>query len=393
MNKDRTLFTIPINEINIKDIYDFCRFGVSESTIVEYKESLTDSVKEKIVKTIVSMANTDGGLILIGVKEGKGGGVNTVSGITDNDSKQIIVNLCSSHLQPAYCPEIQIIPMENGKVVLFIRINMDLVYSIPIFYREKGFFVRRDGCNLVATPDEIKLLFKKNEQAGEDYNKQPDYDLPVKHTGEFHWYSIKISFPIRRLSSQEKWIWKSDQIKQLKEDMENHKINDKRIWVKRFCPHTDKDYQIEISRNLECVRFSSYAIRTAIQPDGVQFMVCFYSRGHIVAFTGFPGDIKSTLKKEIIKEVSIAVYPILDLFTKLEMKKYYKYYLPEGERYDLEVQVNGCYPETTSVKSIEPEKITKEYIALFLASYGHMDYENDLEGLNIKSLIEIYNQD
>ena len=83
MNKDRTLFTIPINEINIKDIYDFCRFGVSESTIVEYKESLTDSVKEKIVKTIVSMANTDGGLILIGVKEGKGGGVNTVSGITE----------------------------------------------------------------------------------------------------------------------------------------------------------------------------------------------------------------------------------------------------------------------------------------------------------------------
>lgn len=61
----RSLFTTPVDDLSFKDIKDFCAQGVPEGERVEYKEQFN----EKIGQTIAAMANTDGGVILVGVGE------------------------------------------------------------------------------------------------------------------------------------------------------------------------------------------------------------------------------------------------------------------------------------------------------------------------------------
>jgi len=59
------LYTKPINEIAWDDIEDFCNQRITEGLHLDYKRDFP----QKLEKTISAMANTFGGIILIGVKE------------------------------------------------------------------------------------------------------------------------------------------------------------------------------------------------------------------------------------------------------------------------------------------------------------------------------------
>ncbi len=138
-SKFRSLFHLPLSEIKIGDIKSFCDQKIPEGSTIDYKEEL---IKEKILPTIAAMANTDGGLILVGVSEereygGRRSYPGLVKGINNKNPKQTIINWCYAFLQPAFCPEIQEIPVGDGeKVVVFIRIDPKLVPELPVFCRD-----------------------------------------------------------------------------------------------------------------------------------------------------------------------------------------------------------------------------------------------------------------
>jgi len=386
MNKDKSLFTIPIDEISIEDIRNFCSLNIQENAVVEYKENFADSVKDKVIKTIAAMANTDGGLILLGVREGKNCKEPAIIGITGTNLKQTIFNKCHSDIQPPYCPEVQEIPIDNEKVILFIRINRDYVPSLPVFHREHGFQVRRDSQTRPATLNEIKWLSNENEQRE---NRRLKRGINMFDTVGFRWYNISICLPLRRYTGLETQIWTGDKIIQIKEVIENHSVNDTKIWIKRFCPRTNENCQIQYRPGDKCITFSSFENNSIPQPDGAQFKMHFYPQDCVIeVIMGFLSDSINPTKKEIMKEVGITVYSVLDLLTVLEVEKYFQDYLPEGGEYILDVRANGGLPESKKVNSIEPERLTKEYIHLFLASRGHMVYEEDLEKLDIKALFD-----
>lgn len=59
------IYTKPILEISWNDVEDFCRNRVPEGTYLDYKEDFPSQLE----KTISALANTLGGIILIGVAE------------------------------------------------------------------------------------------------------------------------------------------------------------------------------------------------------------------------------------------------------------------------------------------------------------------------------------
>src|SRR6266849_6417511 len=61
------LYVKPADQITWNDIESFCQQGLPEGAYLDYKEDFPKNLE----KTIAAMANTLGGIILIGVEEDK----------------------------------------------------------------------------------------------------------------------------------------------------------------------------------------------------------------------------------------------------------------------------------------------------------------------------------
>lgn len=64
-----SLFNIPIQELDIANIISFCDQKIPEGLRVEYKKDFPKNLK--LVETICAFANTQGGILLVGVKADK----------------------------------------------------------------------------------------------------------------------------------------------------------------------------------------------------------------------------------------------------------------------------------------------------------------------------------
>ena len=115
------LSTKPISEVTWDDIEEFCQEQHSECANVEYKENFPKNLE----KTLSAMANTIGGIVLIGVKETNESkpelplvGINFERGLKER-VQQIIVD----NITPLFQPEVEVIKNQTGdKAIVFIRI-------------------------------------------------------------------------------------------------------------------------------------------------------------------------------------------------------------------------------------------------------------------------------
>jgi predicted HTH transcriptional regulator len=122
---DRSLFLLPSDKINWNDIQAFLDQHLEESSVLDYTEIKSEKACEGVLKIIVAMANTDGGIILVGVSKGLED-VNRPGSPVGIELKyvDILKNKCRSLLQPAFVPEmVQIAIPNDEKIILLIRIN------------------------------------------------------------------------------------------------------------------------------------------------------------------------------------------------------------------------------------------------------------------------------
>ncbi|MGB8644452.1 MAG: ATP-binding protein [Anaerolineae bacterium] len=157
---DHSLFWLPANAITYKRILEFVEEHLDETAVLEYKE-IGVSNKEKafreVLETIAAMANTDGGIILFGVRE-ENGKAKDITGVDPQDQDPIR-DKCNSLLQPAFVPEI--IPVTEpatNKCVLVIRIHPDR-HPHPVVLRDKGVQVRVGNRNGYADLYRLQQLF------------------------------------------------------------------------------------------------------------------------------------------------------------------------------------------------------------------------------------------
>jgi hypothetical protein len=159
------LFTKPVEEITYEDLETFAHTEPIEGERLDWKEELTPRTAE----TIAAMANTEGGLILVGAAEREVAGQRTKQlawpprrGVTVG-VRDALASICqSAYRPPDYLPRSKLVPIKarEGEHVLVIRIDQR---SAPrwVWHRERGFLVRTADQNRPATPERIAQLLSE----------------------------------------------------------------------------------------------------------------------------------------------------------------------------------------------------------------------------------------
>jgi len=142
------LYVKKINEITFQDVQNFCYQKIKENEILEYKSDFTKNLD----KVISAMANTYGGIIIIGIEDNDGfpqppfDGIDFVSGLAER-----ITQIDISNIYPPVFPEIQVCLLENNKTFVVIRISES--NATPHYIKQKTRAYVRTGN--VCTPEKI----------------------------------------------------------------------------------------------------------------------------------------------------------------------------------------------------------------------------------------------
>ena len=134
------LYSKAIASISWSDIERFCEQGTTENTYLEYKGDFPDD----LAKTIAAMANTFGGLILIGVDETDAGvpqlplkGVEVQRGLEER-----VLNIILDSMTPPAIPEIATCP--NGtseRAIVVIRVPQS-EHAPHALHRNSAVYIR-----------------------------------------------------------------------------------------------------------------------------------------------------------------------------------------------------------------------------------------------------------
>ena len=148
------IFTEPIASLTWQDICQFCELSLPESISVDYKRELPAEIE----RTIAAMANSNGGLIAIGVDEDR----NTTRPISppcglapERGLVEKITNVCISNISPPIVPDIGVVKDDNtGKVVVIVRVQQS--HQAPhAISKSTRVYLRRGSVN---SPEELASL-------------------------------------------------------------------------------------------------------------------------------------------------------------------------------------------------------------------------------------------
>lgn len=167
-----SLFDMDLDQITYRDIEEFCLQGLPESVRLDYKRDLSNVSPEKqIVKAVSAFANTQGGIVLYGVRtRGKTKYPEWPSdGMTaPPDFEKRITRWCIEHIDPPIVPMIGYVPNPSHSGRAFGVIRVELSRFTPHIVEDgTRIYVRRaDNSDPVdATFQEIELLRNQRERA------------------------------------------------------------------------------------------------------------------------------------------------------------------------------------------------------------------------------------
>lgn len=115
------IYTAPSGEITWKAVEEFCAQGIPEGAYLDYKVDFPTD----LARTIAAMGNTIGGVILVGVQEGKNGKpVVPITGIPmERGLSERVTNTVLSNITPPVFPEVAVCPSEsNERAIVVIRV-------------------------------------------------------------------------------------------------------------------------------------------------------------------------------------------------------------------------------------------------------------------------------
>ncbi|MGW0545337.1 AlbA family DNA-binding domain-containing protein [Streptomyces griseoincarnatus] len=156
---NNSLFAASAAELTIERIRALAaRLEQVESLTLEYKSEYSSS----LVQTIAAMANTYGGMILVGINDKVEPGVERVVGVDAQATIDQIVSGCSTMLDPPWEPAFFNVPLddESRRSVVVVRVDAD-VAPRPVLVKLKA-PIRLSGRN--ATADRNRLLQLAREE-------------------------------------------------------------------------------------------------------------------------------------------------------------------------------------------------------------------------------------
>jgi len=164
-----TIFTKPIDKITYQDVIDFCQKSISEGVFLDYKADFPPD-NEKLAKTIVAFANTQGGVLLIGVNEKDCKPVTPFEGIHYRDKLQERVeDIILGNVRPPVFSEIQVVP-NSDKSKAFVVIRIPQSNDAHYLNTDKAVYVRTGSSSHpeeVASPEQIEWLMDRRKRSVE----------------------------------------------------------------------------------------------------------------------------------------------------------------------------------------------------------------------------------
>ena len=139
--------------MNRTELMEIIRNG--ESSGVEFKRD--DVPPRNVAKEIASLANLEGGYILLGVEDD-----GTVTGLARPDIEEWVMNICSDKILPPIIPYFEIVPWEGDKRIGVITIPEDSPDK-PYKARQDGrwiTFLRRGSTSREATREQEQRLYQ-----------------------------------------------------------------------------------------------------------------------------------------------------------------------------------------------------------------------------------------
>ncbi|HUZ56287.1 MAG TPA: ATP-binding protein [Streptosporangiaceae bacterium] len=115
MTSTMSLFACSPADVTLERVRDLAGQDLPESLTLEYKERYSQG----LVKSAAAMANTYGGLILVGVTDQPGPG--RLVGVPEAAVVQI-ANACHEMLEPPWAPEIIPVPLAAGSTDLYVLV-------------------------------------------------------------------------------------------------------------------------------------------------------------------------------------------------------------------------------------------------------------------------------
>jgi hypothetical protein len=191
--------------INESDILGLINNKISEQKTLEFKRQLPDKNKEdekiKILQTIASFANTDGGIIIFGMKENNEGEASEIVNIetsTDDDFLRL-TNMIKDRITPRMNPpELRELIIENKKIyIMYVHSS----FTKPHYVNENFVFYGRHNTGKYQLDiSEIKSLFlnsKSEEEQFENFKinrimKLKSHNFPFKYASD-SFYVIHIA--------------------------------------------------------------------------------------------------------------------------------------------------------------------------------------------------------
>lgn len=190
------LYEGPLRFLQYSDVLAFLTEAPRprEGLTLEFKETWADSLPFDIA----ALANTEGGIILVGVKDAQKEAGAPVGVPLRSIESGTLTNLCHMGLRPAYVPEWHAVTIPGtDRAIVVLRVDVKTAPR-PIWTPEKGVLVRLDDQCRPADVDTLRRLL--DPSTGLSATDQDFVRLagaaPGRNGAGSAWLSVVVKFPV-----------------------------------------------------------------------------------------------------------------------------------------------------------------------------------------------------
>ena len=163
-----SLFTKSISDIQFNDVQNFVNINLREDQRLDYKEDFPSD----LAKLVMAFANTDGGIILIGIRADQITNVpETITGIPLRVGlEERVINITMSNITPPISPEVKVCPYKSNaaltqddRAIIVVRVPQSDV-SPHSHSRNNSIWVRNHNRCDQASLDVIERLLERRNK-------------------------------------------------------------------------------------------------------------------------------------------------------------------------------------------------------------------------------------
>ncbi|MFD3499925.1 ATP-binding protein [Streptomyces sp. NPDC058678] len=183
-NLAHPLFSAPVDRVDTAMVRDFLALELEESFTLDYKRNI-DGAPD----TVAAMANTYGGIVLIGVDAHPKDKnlLGELVGVKAIDKDRLVSKMATTFDPPGWTPDV--IPVTvSDKLLLVVRVDPGSVPQ-PLFH-QGVVRVRLDGRNIPADRRLVHALFQQAADPVPAYSSDPRF-APEHQRGTYQMYGVR----------------------------------------------------------------------------------------------------------------------------------------------------------------------------------------------------------